>query len=253
MRLNNKVALVTGAASGIGRATAKVFSKEGSAVCLVDIDVRNGETALREIQNQGGKAIYVKADVANSKEVQKSVDQAISEFGNIDILVNNAAIAIKKDVTELQEQEWDRVINVNLKSIYLYSYYVIPKMIAKGGGVILNMSSITGLVAVRQLPAYCASKAGIIGLTRALALDHAKQGIRVNCICPSGIETSQMEWYFQQAEDPELERQRVIDLHPVGRMADPTEVANLLLYLASDEASFITGAVHTIDGGYTII
>jgi len=252
MKLKDKVAIITGAASGIGKAAAVAFSNEGSRVCIIDIDEENGESVLSEIKEQGGNAIFISADVAKSDDVKSSVDQCFVEFGSIDILINNAAVAIKKNIIELEEHEWDRIINVNLKSMYLYSHLVIPNMIRNGGGVVLNLSSITGLVAVNDLPAYCASKAGVIGLTRAMALDHAGQGVRVNCICPSGIKTAQMEWYFQQAEDPEKERQRVIDLHPVGRMADSSEVANLLVYLSTDEASFITGAVHTIDGGYTI-
>jgi len=251
MRLEGKIALITGAAEGIGRAIAIRFSEEGAVVCIVDVNEELGRRTLEEITQKGGKAIFVPADVSQSKDVQASVDKTLKEYGHIDILVNNAAIAIKGSITTLEEEQWDRTLAVNLKSMYLYGKRVVPLMERQGGGVILNMGSVTSLVGVPNYAAYCASKGGILALTRAMALDHATKGIRVNCICPSGIITSQMDMYFKKFPDQQKAFQETIAMHPVGRMAEPREVAGLLVYLASEEASYITGAAYSFDGGYT--
>lgn len=250
-RLEGKIALITGAAEGIGRATAIRFSEEGAILSVVDINEELGRNTLKEITQKGGKGIFVRADVSQSKDVQVSVDKTLEEYGYIDILVNNAAIAIRGSVTTLEEEQWDRTLAVNLKSIYLYGKRVVPVMERQGGGVILNMGSVTSLVGVLNNAAYCASKGGILALTREMALDYATKGIRVNCICPSGIITSQMDTYFKQFPDPQKAFQETIARHPVGRMAEPREVAGLLVYLASEEASYITGAAYSFDGGYT--
>ena len=175
----------------------------------------------------------------------------MAEHRRIDILVNNAGMAYKATVTELTEEQWDRQIAVNLKSVYLYSNRIIPIMEKQGGGAIINMGSVTSLVGVPDFAAYCASKAGMLGLTRAMALDHADKGIRVNIICPSGVRTALMDWQFSVAPDPDEEYRRVIDLHPTGRMADPEEIADFVVYLASDKAKYLTGTAFPFDGGYT--
>jgi NAD(P)-dependent dehydrogenase (short-subunit alcohol dehydrogenase family) len=252
MRLQNRVTLITGAASGIGRATAIAFAQEGAFVCLVDINEELGIQVEHEILAQGIEALFVKADVALMEEVKDSVERTIDKWGRIDILINNAAIPIKKTVIDLEEWEWDRMLDVNLKSMYLYAHLVVPTMIEQGGGVILNMSSLTGLVAVPEFPGYIASKTGAIGLTRSLALDHGPQGIRAISICPSAIDTPQMDWFFAQAPDPDLAKQQNRELHPLRRMAKASEVAALMVFLASDDAAHITGAAIPIDGGYSI-
>lgn len=250
MRLDKKVAIVTGAASGIGKAIAKAFAEEGAVVCIVDIKKDMGHETENEIINNGGISQFFEADVANSKDADMVVSEVYNKYGKIDILVNNAATAYKATIEELSEEQWDRQINVNLKSVYLYSHRIIPIMAKQGSGVIINIGSVTSLVGVRDFAGYVSSKTGMLGLTRAMALDHAKQGIRVNCICPGGIKTPLMEWQFQNSPDPLLEEKRVVDLHPIGRMANPEELAEPAVYLASDRASFITGSVFSFDGGY---
>ncbi len=250
MRLHNKVALITGAASGIGKAVAVAFAKEGASVGLFDQNEQMGQTALEEIKEAGGNAFFLKGDVSNSKDVKEMVEKVIDQYHHIDVLVNNAAFATKGTIATITEEEWDRQIDVNLKSVYLFSHLVIPIMAKNGGGVILNMGSVTSLIGVRDFAGYVTTKTGIVGITRAMALDHASQKIRVNCICPSGIKTPLMEWQFQNAPNPDLERKRVIDLHPIGRMAEPEEMAEMFVYLASDFASYITGTVISFDGGY---
>ncbi|HPT61255.1 MAG: glucose 1-dehydrogenase [Aggregatilineales bacterium] len=251
MKLEGYRTLVTGGASGIGRAISLAFAKEGAKVCLVDVQDEAGENVEQEIRQMGREAVYVRADVSRAEEVDTAVDHIEELWGGIDVLVNNAALAIPGTVDTLTEAEWDLQLNVNLKGFYLFSRRIVPIMRRQGGGSIINMGSVTSLVGVRGYAAYVASKAAIAGLTRAMALDHASEGIRVNCICPSGIKTPLMEQQFMAAEDPERERQRVIDLHPIRRMAEPWEVAEFAVYLASEAAAFLTGAVLPFEGGYT--
>lgn len=251
MRLNNKVAVITGAATGIGKAIAIAYAKEGASVCLLDIKEQEGQATCEEIITAGGEAYFLRGDVSISGDVKSFVEQVVDRFKQIDILVNNAGFAIKGTIATITEDEWDRQIDVNLKSVYLFSHLIIPIMEKRGGGAILNIGSVTSLVGVRDFAAYVATKGGTVGITRAMALDHASQRIRVNCICPGGIKTPLMEWQFQNAPDPDLERKRVIDLHPVGRMGNPEELAQLAVYLASDDATYITGSIFTFDGGYT--
>lgn len=251
MRLENKVAIITGAATGIGRSVARAFAKEGAYVCLMDINEQQGMTTCDEIISESGEAIFLKGDVANSSDVKQFVELVMDKYRRIDVLINNAAFAIKGTIATITEEEWDRQIDVNLKSVYLFSHLVLPIMANQGGGVILNTGSITSLVGVPDFAAYVASKTGMLGITRAMALDHASQNVRVNCICPSGIKTPLMEWQFQNAPDPDFERKRVVDLHPLGRMGEPEELAQMFVYLASDDASFITGSAFQFDGGYT--
>lgn len=250
MRLVDKVALVTGAASGIGKAIAQAFVAEGAIVTINDIHTENGLETEQEIRDQGGRIQFIEADVADAKDADKVVAQIMAQHKRIDILVNNAAMAYKATIADLTEEQWDRQIDVNLKSVYLYCHRIIPIMVAQGGGVIVNIGSVTSLVGVPDFAGYVTSKSGVLGITRAMALDHASQGIRVNCVCPSGIKTPLMDWQFKSSPDPQYEEQRVIDLHPVGRMADPAELAEMIVYLASDKASYITGSAFSFDGGY---
>jgi NAD(P)-dependent dehydrogenase (short-subunit alcohol dehydrogenase family) len=251
MRLQNKVTLITGSATGIGKSVAMAFAKEGALLGLYDINESMGKSTLEEIKGSGGEAIFLQGDVSNASDVKRAVEKVVDQYHRIDVLVNNAAFAIKGTIATITEEEWDRQIDVNLKSVYLFSHLVIPIMADQGGGVIINTGSVTSLVGVPDFAAYVASKTGMLGITRAMSLDHASQNIRVNIICPSGIKTPLMEWQFQNAPNPDLERKRVTDLHPLGRMGEPDELAQMFIYLASDEARYITGSVFQFDGGYT--
>jgi len=251
VQLKNKVALITGAASGIGRSLAKTYSDSGASVGIIDINEEGGIATKNEILEDGGEAIFLKADVSSKSDVKAAVDAVVKEYGRIDILVNNAALATRGTVASLSVTEWNKHINVNLNGIYLCSHFVLPIMIEQESGVILNIGSVASLVGVEGFAAYVTSKTGILGITRAMALDHSSQGIRVNCVCPSGIKTPLMDWQFQTSSNPEIEKKRVIEMHPSGRMADPEELASFLVYLASDQADYITGAIYTFDGGYT--
>jgi len=243
-----KVALVTGGSSGIGRATAIAFAKEGAKVVIGDILTEKGEETVRLIRQGGGDAIFVQVDVSKSTDVKNLIQSCIQTYGKLDCAFNNAGIeggiAPTADCTE---ENWDRVIDINLKGQWLCMKYEIPQMLKQGKGAIVNMASVAGLVAVQGLPAYCASKGGIIQLTKAAALEYAKAGIRINVVCPGLIETPLAERVINFI--PEYGAQ-VIAGHPLGRMGFPREVADAVVWLCSDAASFITGHALAIDGGY---
>lgn len=249
--IKDKVALITGAASGIGKATAELFTVEGANVILVDIDVERGEQLKRKLQGLNPQTLFIKADVSKDNEVRRMVRRAIEEFNRIDILFNNAGIGIFGSVVSLTEEEWDREIEVNLKSVFLVSKYVIPEMQRSGGGTIINTASGAGIVGTKFSVAYCASKGGIIALTKAMALDHAKDGIRVNAIAPGVVDTPFNDKILAESDDPERARKEMEDAHPMGRLCAPEEVATVALFLASEDSSFITGTVLSVDGGYT--
>jgi NAD(P)-dependent dehydrogenase (short-subunit alcohol dehydrogenase family) len=251
--LQGKVSIVTGAAKGIGRATAQAFAEAGAAVCLVDVDEEAGSRAAEALRQAGAQAIFMAADVSHSAAVDRSVQRCLEQFGGVDILVNNAARAIPGTVDVLSEQDWNASLAINLTGAFLFSRRVLPTMTERGGGVIINVASITGLVGRAGRPAYCASKGGLIALSRAMAVDHAPDGVRVIAVCPSGIETDQMAELFRESPDPEAARAESVALHLAGRLAAPKELADFLTYLASDRASFITGSVLTFDGGYTAV
>ena len=248
-RLEGKVAVITGAASGIGRATALLFAAEGARVVVADWDEANGERAVQEIRERGGEATFVRADVANPEDVQRMVAVALERYGRLDILFNNAGVEGEQAPTaDCSLENWDRVININLRGVFLGMKYAIPAMLANGGGVIINNASVAGLVGVQGVPAYCAAKGGVVQLTRAAALEYARQNIRVNAICPGVILTPMVERFI--AGDEERRRQ-FMALEPVGRFGRPEEVARLALFLASDDSSFCTGAPFIIDGGFS--
>ncbi|MCL2465147.1 MAG: SDR family oxidoreductase, partial [Micrococcales bacterium] len=249
--LAGKVAIVTGAARGIGKATARALALAGATVCLIDVDEQRGRTAADEITATGGVAVFQRADVCDPVAVNQVVDAFEALYGPVNVLVSNAAVVNPGTVATLSIADWSAVIGVNLTGTFLVSQRVLRSMVAQGGGVILIMASITGLVGVAGRAAYCASKGGLIALTRAMAVDHGPQGVRTVAICPSGIETDQMTDLYRESPDPVAARLDTITSHPVGRLADPSELADFLVYLASDRASFITGSVLTFDGGYT--
>jgi len=247
MRISDKVAIITGAASGIGRTTAILFAKEGGKVVVADKNEVGGNETVDLIRSDGGQAIFDYVNVTSATDIQGMVKTTINTYGKLNILVNNAGIAIRLPVVDLSEEDWDRNIDVNLKSVYLSSKYAIPRMIENGGGSIVNIASIYGIVGGRIRAAYAASKGGVVNLTRSMALDYALHKIRVNCVCPGFVNTPLLKNILKNKE----EYQALADLHPMGRLGDMLEIALGVLYLASDESSFVTGIALPIDGGYT--
>jgi len=247
--LTHKRALITGGASGIGRATAQLLAREGAAVAVMDINEEAGTQVVDRIQREGGTALFVPGDVTRAEDCQRAVQMTVEHLGGLEILFNNAGIIRRANVVETTEMEWDRVLAVNLRSVFLMSKYAIPVMVAGGGGVIVNTASGWGLVGGRQAAAYCASKGAVVNLTRAMALDHGEQNIRVNCVCPGDTDTGMLqeearqlgiakEQFFAQAAD-----------RPLKRIGRPEDIAQAVLYLVSDRAAFVTGTVLVVDGG----
>ena len=249
--LEGKTALVTGAASGIGRGIALRLAEFGAAVTLLDIDEKKGLKAAGEITARGGKARFVRCDVRSDADCRRAADEAVREFGGIDILCNNAGVAIRKNVVDLKEEEWDLALDVMLKGAYLLSRHVIPIMVRGGGGSIINTGSGWSLKGGPKAASYCAAKGGILNLTRAMALDHGKDGIRVNCVCPGDIDTPMLRGEcVQLGEDMEAFMKEAA-ARPIARVGTPEDVANVVLFFASDLSKWVTGAHLVVDGGGT--
>ena len=251
MRLDGKACLVTGGGSGIGRAVCLLFAREGAQVAAADMDVESAERTAAEIRGRGGSALAVEVDVSRAESVRRMVETTIENLGRIDVLVNNAGFGFAATVVQTEESDWDRLMSVNLKGVYLGCKYTVPVMARQGCGSIVNTASAAGLVGVPDRAAYCASKGGVIAMTRAMALDHVKDGIRVNCIAPGTVESPYFDEIFARTEDPAALRRQMEGRHPMGRLGTPEEVAQGILYLASDESSFVTGSVLSVDGGMT--
>ena len=245
--LSGKVAIVTGGASGIGRETALLFAQEGASVTIVDLDSEGGQKTAQDIKEEGLLAFFVQTDVTNESDCKQAVNRTISEFGHLDILFNNAGIIQRTSVLNSSEADWDRVMGVNVKGVFLMSKHAIPTML--NGGVIVNSGSGWGLVGGLNAASYCASKGAVVQLTRAMALDHAKQGIRVNCICPGDIDTPLL---MNEADQLMVNRdafRAAAANRPLGRIGTPKDVAQSVLYLASKAAEFVTGTTLVVDGG----
>ena len=249
MRLKNKIALVTGAAAGIGQATAELFAREGATVVIAD---RDGARAQDVARNLGGAAMASTVDVSDSAQVKRMMDETVDRFGRLDVLVNNAGYGIRGDVVTTTEEDWDALMAVNLKGVFLCSKHAVPHMIAQGGGAIVNTASTTATVGIADRAAYVASKGGVAALTRAMALDHAANNIRVNCVAPGVTWSSYYEKMVATHPEPEEFKTRLKARAPINRWAEAREIATAILWLASDEASFATGSSVTVDGGYTI-
>jgi len=247
--LSGKVALITGGASGIGRATALLFAREGAAVAIADMNEQAGQAVACEIVDNGGRAIFEPADVTCAADCQRVVQRTVRELGGIDILFNNAGIIRRATVVELSEEDWDRMMAVNVKSAFLMSREVIPIMSKAGGGSIINMASGWGLAGGPRAAVYCASKGAVVLLTKAMAVDHGPQKIRVNCICPGDTDTSMLRNEAQQLGEREERFLAESARRPLGRIGKPEEIAQAALYLASDAASFVTGTALVVDGG----
>jgi NAD(P)-dependent dehydrogenase (short-subunit alcohol dehydrogenase family) len=244
MRLANKVAIVTGGGSGIGKSIATVFAREGARVVIAGRDRTKLETASAEI---GSACLAIPSDVGSSKDVQALVGATVERFGGIHVLVNNAALLLPGTTESVTEDDWDQTFHVNVRGLWLISRTVLPHMRAAGGGSIINMGSVLSLVGARARVAYSASKGAVLAMTRAMALDHAPEQIRVNCICPGIVETEMVAPFIM---DENARRQRIA-LHPMGRFGQPGDVAQAAVFLASDESCWITGAAFPVDGGYT--
>ncbi len=249
--VEKRVAIVTGAAKGIGRACARVFGAAGASIALIDIDGDAASATLKELGERGVQAAFFNADVSCAAAVSGAVQGILESFGRIDILVNNAGTHDGKGIQEAGEDDWDRIISTNLKSVFLVSKAVLPSL-KQSGGAIINMGSMVGLVGQGSSGAYSASKGGIVALTKNMALDLAPHRIRVNCICPGWVETPLVnEWFALQPDEAEA-RDYVNSIHPLGRIAAADEIGKVALFLASDLASFVTGVAIEVDGGVSL-
>jgi NAD(P)-dependent dehydrogenase (short-subunit alcohol dehydrogenase family) len=247
LRLSGKTALITGAGSGIGRACALAFAREGARVALVG----RRKDRLEKVAKEMGDAEVFSADISNKEKVDLLVNQASARLGSLNILLNNAGVLLPGTAESISEEDWERTFEVNVRGLWLLSRAVLPHMRKAGGGSIINMSSVLGLVGARNRAAYSASKGAVTMLTKCMALDHAADRIRVNCICPAFVETELTSDFITNAPDPAAALRDRINLHPIGRLGQPQDIAGMALYLASDESSWVTGAAFTVDGGFT--
>jgi NAD(P)-dependent dehydrogenase (short-subunit alcohol dehydrogenase family) len=250
LKLRECVAVITGAGGGIGKSIAIAFAAEGAHVVVADIDSAAGEQTTKEIQEKNGQAISLHADVSDPDSVEKLTKSALSRFGRIHILVNNAAIQVSKTVTDTTVEEWNRQMAVNVGGVFLCSRSFLPHL-RQTRGVIINLSSVNAFFVEPACAGYCATKAAIIGLTKAMAIDHGREGVRVHAICPGYIDAGLAESYFQSQPDPARARADSGKLHALGRIGRPDEVARLAIFLASEESSFMTGSPIIVDGGFS--
>jgi NAD(P)-dependent dehydrogenase (short-subunit alcohol dehydrogenase family) len=252
MRLNDKVSLITGAARGIGKASALMFAKEGSIVVIADIDEENGKKIEKEIIDNGGKALFIKADLSKSQDVINLTSSVADKFGRLHILYNNAGVFWKKKdgpVTEIDEEVWDRILEINLRSTFLCCKYAIPEIIKSGGGSIINTASSAGVLGVPGCDAYTATKGAIVSMTRSMAAEYGSSNVRVNCIVPTHIYTEMFE--ESTKNDPGFDENKFFKTFPLGKYGRPEDIANAALFLASDESLFTTGSMIVVDGGVT--
>jgi len=250
--LTGKVALVTGAASGIGEAIAHTFAKRGAFVYVADIDEENGNRVANEITNDSGQAAFLRLNVAQTEECENAASRVLNDHNKLDILVNNAGLGHVGTIEQTTAGDLDRLYHVNVRGMFILTKAFIPSMLERKHGVIVNMSSVGGVAAVKDRIAYCTTKFAVVGFTKCIALDHALNGIRANCICPGRVETPFVKARLSEYPDPEKAYKEMAATQAVGRMGTPEEVAAAALYLASDEAAFVTGTALLIEGGFTV-
>ena len=248
-RLSGKVALITGGGTGIGRAIAEAFAREGASVCVAGRRLEKLREVIGEIQKQGGAGLAMECDVTRAWEIERAVKGTVERFGRLNVLVNNAGVVHVSTVEGISEEEWDRLMTVNVKGPFLMARAVLPEFRKCGGGVIVNIGSVLGLFAVKDRAAYCASKGGVTMLTKAMALDHAHENVRVNCICPSIVETDLLKGVFDESERGQAWLRARLATIPLGRIGRPADVAQMAMFLASEESSWLTGAAIPLDGG----
>lgn len=251
MRFQSAVVVVTGAAVGIGQAALMAFAREGARVVLVDRDRERGQALVNDLQRDGYEALAVGADVSDENDVQAMIRQVVDRWDRLDVLVNNAGVYMQGDVTQTSLEDWERILRINVTGAFLCSKYAAPVMIAQKRGVIVNVASEAGLVGIQGQVAYNVSKGAMIALTRSCAVDLAEHGIRVNSVCPGTTATPLVEAAVNRADDPAAARRHLEQIRPANRLGTPEEIASAILYLASDEAAYATGAILSIDGGYT--
>ncbi len=252
-RLENKIALITGGASGMGLATAEYFCREGAAVALADTQAEQAEQAAARLQQAGQRALAVACDVTQSSQVRSAVEATVREFGRLDILFANAGIGYSGELTRSTDEDWEQVVGVNAKGVFLSCREAIRQMLAQrpaGGAVVIN-ASISGLIGIPAQAPYAASKGAVVELTRQLAVEYARQGVRINCVCPGTVDTPVLRRGMAMSGDPQGFLDMLITNHPIGRIGRSEEIAAAVAFLASDEASFITGSILPVDGGYT--
>ncbi len=253
-KLKGRVGLLTGAATGIGRAGALLFAREGAAMVLLDVNAEAGQAVADQIVHDGGRATFVQGDVSRAADVEQAVRLAVETYGKLDLVWANAGIPVFKTIVDTTEAEWDRIVDVNLKGMYLVAHFAIPELIAAGGGTMVLTASVSSFVGQKRWAAYCATKGGVLMLTRAMALDYAEHNVRINCVCPGSTDTPLLHAEMRtKGIPPEQAAREDAAAHPMNRHGRPEEVAQAALFLSCDDSSFSTGSALTVDGGISAV